>query len=114
MSSLTAESLELAYAEVQARCFTYVDGTRSGPWIDHMDLALRKFDISHQFAIVGFGIGVAYGVNDASGHTPPERAAWSTLLVIVTKRAGPIELGQEPPGGFRRRTTRRGDFTRRK
>lgn len=70
-------------------------GNGTGPWIDAMDHALRKHHRDHQFAIVGYAIGV---------HTTPVTneaalAAWLTLLGTIEKRAKSVPEPSDPGYG---------------
>ena len=72
----------------------------TGPWIDAMDLALRKHHADHQFLIVGFGLGRSHDP-PRPGHPTdgPDRAAWLTLLGLVNKRARSAPQDSDPGYG---------------
>jgi hypothetical protein len=84
---LTRESLSEAFLSIESR--GWPDG--NGPWIDAMDLALRTYAMDHQFAIVGYAIGVTDS-DDA------HQAAWKVLLQYVNKRARGVEPELANPG----------------
>lgn len=105
MSALTVALIEEAFRSVESRGWPSVD---SGPWIDAMDLALRTYELRHQFAIVGYGLG-----RGGPGEIL-RRPGWITLLERVNTRAEPIQLPSTDRiprpasvipggGGFRRR-----------
>ena len=81
MSSLTLVALEQAVKEITSRA----------PHLDHMDEALRRFELRHQFAIVGYALG------EQQAAQPGGREAWIYLLATVNKRAEPV-VPIEPPG----------------
>lgn len=110
--SLTIAALKAGFHEIEERGWTE---SGSGPWVDAMDLALRRFEIRHQFAIAGYAIGVC-----TTPVTEERRlAAWLELLAKVNFRAAPLidvdpgygrqirpasVLPDPPPSGPRRRT----------
>lgn len=84
---MTPAELEDAYLDV-VKAGWPDNGT--GPWIDAMDLALRKRHRDHQFLIVGFALAKCMETGSTAA-----MAAWSTLLGLLEKRSqeAPIDPG---------------------